>query len=342
LGRAGYSTLGIVANTAYTSAETGLARGFDWYEDYRLTLHRALAMPSLTRRILDRRREWLTSHRSTDPARFRRRVSVAGSFPGWSDVATPGTSPSSLRRPRPVLRPEPFWSRFLPGEVRRAIPIRAMRRGDPTETSARRAYAAAIAHLDSEIGRLLGSMLERGFLDNTLVVVTADHGEEFNEHAALGHGQTLHTQAVRVPLLLFWPGHLAPTRVATRSASPPSGDDHGPRGPTSTLPGLTGSTLARWRGTPVAAISTVTFAPVRNGRSTEARRSLASVQVGRFHYIQYPGDSVGRLYDHVTDPLEMRNLAWTRLADNVLAPLRDSLRVATLPVRAPKGGHHAK
>jgi len=43
------------------------------------------------------------------------------------------------------------------------------------------------------------------------------------------------------------------------------------------------------------------------------------------------------LYDHVTDPLEMRNLAWTRTADSVLGPLRDSLRVATA-VRGGKGG----
>jgi arylsulfatase A-like enzyme len=46
LGRAGYSTLGIVANTAYTSAETGLARGFDRYEDYRLTLRRPSPCPA--------------------------------------------------------------------------------------------------------------------------------------------------------------------------------------------------------------------------------------------------------------------------------------------------------
>jgi hypothetical protein len=46
------------------------------------------------------------------------------------------------------------------------------------------------------------------------------------------------------------------------------------------------------------------------------------------------------LYDHATDPLEMRNLAWTGLADDVLGSLRDSLRVATSAVRAGKGGHH--
>jgi arylsulfatase A-like enzyme len=343
LGRAGYSTVGIVANTAYASAETGLGRGFDRYEDYRLTLRRALAMPSLTRRILDRKREWLHEPPLDGAGRIPAQ-SVSRRLLSWLE-----------RRPQqpyfaflnfydahaPYSAPEPFWSRFLPGETRRAIPIRTARRGDPTEGPARKAYDAAISHLDSEIGALLDSMLQRGFLNNTLVVVTADHGEEFNEHAALGHGQTLHTQALRVPLLLFWPGHLPSARVTapvSLARLPATIMDLVSRpGP---FPGP--SLVPLWRGEPspqVAAISTVTFAPLRNGRSTEARKSLASVQVGRFHYIQYPGDSLGRLYDHATDPLEMRNLVWTHLADDVVGPLRDSLRIATSAARAGKGGH---
>ncbi len=344
LGRAGYSTVGIVANTAYASAETGLGRGFDRYEDYQLTLRRALAMPSLTRRFLDRKREWLHEPPLDGAGRIPAE-SVNRRLLSWLE-----------RRPQrpyfaflnfydahaPYSAPEPFWSRFLPGETRRAVPIRATRRGDPTESSARRAYDAAISHLDSEIGLLLGSMLERGFLDNTIVVVTADHGEEFNEHAALGHGQTLHTQAIRVPLLLFWPGHLPATRVTAPVSlvrlPATIMDLVGMAGP---FPGP--SLVPLWRGgsaPQVAAVSTVTFAAFQHGESTAARRSLASVQVGQFHYIQFPGDSVGRLYDHVTDPLEMHNLAWARSAGDVLGQLRDSLRIATHAVRAGKGGHH--
>ena len=341
LGRAGYATVGIVGNTAYASAETGLSRGFDRYEDYQLTLRRALMMPSLTRRMLDRKREWLHEPPLDGAGRIPA-GSVSRRLLSWLE-----------RRPKqpyfaflnfydahaPYTAPEPFWSRFLPGEIRRAIPIRTMRRGGPTESSARRAYDAAISNLDSEIGSLIGSMIERGYLNNTLVVVTADHGEEFNEHAALGHGQTLHTQALRVPLLLFWPGHLAPTRVAEpiSLARLPATIMELVSGTPGPFPGPGLAPL--WRGDPspqVATLSTVMFAPIGDARAPEARRSLASVQVGRFHYIQYPGDSVGRLYDHATDPLEMQNLAWSPDANEVLGPLRDSLRVAT-SVRAAKG-----
>ena len=331
--RAGYSTVGIVANTAYTSAETGLARGFDWYEDYRLTMRRALTMPSLTRRILDRKRQWLHEPPLDGAGRIPAE-SISRRFLAWLE-----------RRPlqpyfaflnfydahAPYSAPEPFWSRFLPGETRRAVPIRMMRRGDPTQHSARRAYDAAISHLDSEIGELIGSMLERGFLNNTLVIVTADHGEEFNEHAALGHGQTLHTQALRVPLLLFWPGHLAPARVADPvSLARLPATIMELVGQPALFPGPSLTPL--WRNEPkqqVAAFSTVAFPQLRNTGASEERTSLASVQVGRFHYIQYPGDSVGRLYDHDTDPLEVRSLAWDRSVYDVLRSLRDSLRMAT-------------
>ena len=340
LRRAGYSTIGIVANTAYASAETGLGRGFDRYEDYQLTLRRALAMPSLTRRILDRKRESLHEPPLDGAGRIPA-ASVSRRLLSWLERRPARPYFAFLNfydAHAPYSAPEPFWSRLLPGETRRAIPIRASRRGDPTESPARKAYAAAISHLDSEIGALLGSMLERGDLDNTLVVVTADHGEEFNEHAALGHGQTLYTQALRVPLLLFWPGHLPATRVSdpVSLARLPATimDLVGRKGP------FPGPSLAPfWRGDPsprVAAMSTVTFPPIRNGRETVTRRSLASVQVGRFHYIEYPDDSIGRLYDHTTDPLELRNLAWTRLTDDVRGQLRDSLKAATSAVRAGK------
>lgn len=341
LGRAGYSTVGIVGNTAYASAETGLGRGFDRYEDYELTLRRALSMPSLTRRLLDRKRAWMHEPPLDGAGRIPA-ASVNRRLLSWLEQR-PRHQPyfaflNFYDAHAPYSAPEPFWSRFLPGETRRAIPLSAMRRGDPTDTGPRRAYDAAISHLDAEIGTLLGSMLEHGYLNNTLIIVTADHGEEFNEHAALGHGQTLYTQALRVPLVLFWPGHLPPTRVSApvSLARIPATVMELVRGQPGPFPGP--SLVPLWRGDPaphVAATSTLTFPPIRG--TTEARKSITSVQVGQFHFIQYPGDSVGRLYDHASDPLEMRNLAWTQSADDVLRSLRDSLRVATSAVGTGRG-----
>jgi len=69
--------------------------------------------------------------------------------------------------------------------------------------------AGELAWTDAEIGRVMSDLERRGFAGNTLVVVVADHGEEFLEHGALGHRRTLYDEVVRIPLILRLPGTLA-------------------------------------------------------------------------------------------------------------------------------------
>ena len=64
------------------------------------------------------------------------------------------------------------------------------------------------------------------------------------------------------------------------------------------------------------------------------------MQVGPFHYIQSSRDSVGVLFDHATDPLEVRNLVWTHEHDGIVRQLRDSLAAATHGRNDGKGGDH--
>lgn len=74
-------------------------------------------------------------------------------------------------------------------------------------------YRGEIAWVDSAIGELLAELERRGTLDDTLIVITADHGEEFFEHDERGHRQSLYDEVLRVPLLV----------VPPRSAAPASG-----------------------------------------------------------------------------------------------------------------------
>ena len=69
-------------------------------------------------------------------------------------------------------------------------------------------HAGELAWTDAEIGRVLDELARRGLAANTLVVVVADHGDEFLEHGALGHRRTLYPEVVRVPVLLRWPAGL--------------------------------------------------------------------------------------------------------------------------------------
>ena len=63
-------------------------------------------------------------------------------------------------------------------------------------------YDGALSYVDSELGRLLAELRRLGRFHETLIVVTSDHGEEFLDHGATGHGQTLYEELLRVPLLL--------------------------------------------------------------------------------------------------------------------------------------------
>ncbi len=67
-------------------------------------------------------------------------------------------------------------------------------------------YDGEIAYVDSQIGRLLAGMRTRGMSGNTLVVLVADHGEEFLEHGGLGHGHTLYQELLSIPLIMSGPG----------------------------------------------------------------------------------------------------------------------------------------
>ncbi len=70
----------------------------------------------------------------------------------------------------------------------------------------RRRYDASIAAVDRTLAPLFATLREGGLLEQTIVVVLSDHGEEFGEHGGFGHGRTLYDEVLRVPLLMRVPG----------------------------------------------------------------------------------------------------------------------------------------
>jgi len=67
-------------------------------------------------------------------------------------------------------------------------------------------YKAEVESVDERVGYILKALEYRGFLDNTIVVFTSDHGEFFGEHGLLGHGQNHYEQVIHVPLIIAGPG----------------------------------------------------------------------------------------------------------------------------------------
>jgi arylsulfatase A-like enzyme len=124
------------------------------------------------------------------PLHVRRRV--AGPPPPGVDDAEANAKLVDIKR----------WFELSPAEVER---LRAL-------------YDAEVAALDSRLARLFDGLRARGLLDRAIVVVTADHGEEFREHGGLQHGNTLYQESVRIPLFITGPG-LPAGRVVTDQVS---------------------------------------------------------------------------------------------------------------------------
>ncbi|MCP4246437.1 MAG: sulfatase-like hydrolase/transferase, partial [bacterium] len=81
-------------------------------------------------------------------------------------------------------------------------------------------YDGEIAYLDAQIGRLLEALRSAGQFEDTVVVLTADHGEEFKEHGQLGHARTLFGEQLRVPLVIAGDPRLAPQQRLADLVSP--------------------------------------------------------------------------------------------------------------------------
>jgi arylsulfatase len=76
-------------------------------------------------------------------------------------------------------------------------------------------YDAEVLSLDMALRTYFDELRARGVLDNAVIVITADHGEEFKEHGLIGHDKTLFEEVVRVPLIVVMPGQTERKDVQT-------------------------------------------------------------------------------------------------------------------------------
>ncbi|GEM_PF-1013234 len=90
----------------------------------------------------------------------------------------------------PLTPPEPFKSKY-PGDDYASL------------------YKAEVAYTDSRLGLILAALKSLSVEEETIVILTADHGESLGEHDYWGHGQQLYEVSVRVPLIVKIPGKLA-------------------------------------------------------------------------------------------------------------------------------------
>jgi arylsulfatase A-like enzyme len=206
---AGYRTAVLSANPGFVTPVNGIGRGFD---DFVVLVGPPAEGPEVPKQIpadvgLQRFVRVAEADLVTDEAVHFLRKRRAAQEPFFLYVhyidphadyfppgeyrkrfGVPADSPLLGMEQRRIMNPNPLGT--LPSEADLATAVSL--------------YDGEIAFLSHEIGRLLDAV-ER-LAPHTLVVFTADHGEEFGEHGGLGHGMTLWEEQLHVPLILVGPG----------------------------------------------------------------------------------------------------------------------------------------
>jgi arylsulfatase A-like enzyme len=325
----GYVTGAFVANSIFGPPVFGLDRGFIHYSQRPLRLGTVLGASPLIR--------WLTGlyNRTFDEhyaANRRTADDIAEEFLRWRKRHPDRPYFAFLNlfdAHEPYDPPSPWDTLFGHPELRRIT------RDRPSATVIRDltdGYDGGIAYMDDALRRMFEALEVDGGLDNTLVIITSDHGEHLGERDLIDHGNSLYTALLHVPLVISWPGRLPghlrvdhavslrdlPVTIAELAGAPAS------------FPGQSLSRL--W--TPDAApdnpdtlYAAVEFAPRQLPWHPIAKGSIRSVMVWPWHYI-INGDGSEELYDMERDPTEIGPVATDSA---VLARMRTTM--ATFPER---------
>jgi arylsulfatase A-like enzyme len=348
LARRGYATAGLVANTYYCNARYGLDRGFARYEDFHenqtISLYEAVRCTSLGKCLLglmgysmdfapgekDSRKtaammnndalQWLAQRPSGRPFFL---------FLNYYDAHSPFVPPvEASKRFGLCALPRSEQVKML----KRAHEINQEKEPSKIEAAERAriqqqainilvdGYDSSIAYLDDQIGRLFDELRRQGLLENTLVIVTSDHGEHIQERGFSGHGLSLYRRELHVPLLVFPPRAVPSRRVVAEPVNlrelPATVVDllglaHGSEPP------FPGRSLARFFQ-PGHSVTGSLIEPVLSQVEHQTTipplpwvpASLGSVKAlttEKEVYIRN-GDGREELYDRLNDPFEQKNL----------------------------------
>jgi arylsulfatase A-like enzyme len=228
LGARGYLTAAFSGNTFLFSRSMGFGRGFIHFEDCFESLDGMLSRTIWGREITAR----LLKHS----------LLPAGKRPGWRNAADINRNVLHWldRQPGkpffiainyfdlhdPQLLPASHRTRFnTPADQDRSGQTHSPASSERPEAELDAynspiayvdAYDSAVAYIDEQFGDLLEKLRSRGRLENTLIIVTSDHGELLGEHGLFSHRRSLYRAEIQVPLIFWWPSSVpGGTRVGT-------------------------------------------------------------------------------------------------------------------------------
>jgi len=196
LSAAGFYTTACTGN-GYVDEEDGYAHGF---QEFRNMMHETGVENDaiLGKQIVDAALGQLGKHRDQPTYLFMGTIDTHGPWIArkpWIDIYSPG----------------PYRGPFQEFGTAKDLGIRPGAMGcsiipPPDDVERLRAiYDSAISYQDEQVGRLVAQLKAWGIWDQTMLIVTADHGEELFEDTRCGHGGSLRDSLLRVPLLVHDP-----------------------------------------------------------------------------------------------------------------------------------------
>lgn len=323
----GYETVGFAANPYYLQKGWGIAQGFETYEDYSLSLGNNLAKTLIGSAIVqpifqnlfsfERFYRWDAHEVNGKVFRWfqQRPRRPFFLFINYFDAHDPyvttapykgrfGQAPASLIRKL----------RFVAENAEPASAIKPERRKLLADS-----YDDCLAYLDDQVGELLHFFGETPEWQNTIVIITADHGEEFGSHGDYIHGFDLYRQLLHVPLIIAGPGVPKDVRITHLAAT---------RQLFSTVLDLAGGGKTPFSRTSLARFWNPAYRPMpfddavvsELSRYTNRGRQkgMICVTTARYQYVEHR-DGRQELYDWTVDPKEQANLATSPKEQSTLA-----------------------
>jgi len=196
----GYATAAFVTNTGYLSRRWQFDQGFEGY----------VAQPTHADVLNSRLLPWLDRVKGR---RFLLFVNYMDAHRPYNTTPRPGITDQPVEPDGGVLL-DSLFNIVMP-DTGQAPPELVQKVIDQ--------YDTAIANVDDAVGKLIDKLKSMGVYDNTIVVVTSDHGEYFGEHNLVEHSKDLYQEALAVPLIIKFPGQgdaKTDDRVVTSSDVP--------------------------------------------------------------------------------------------------------------------------
>jgi arylsulfatase A-like enzyme len=105
----------------------------------------------------------------------------------------------------------------IDGRTRTLLDIRRQKRSvnGADERKLQGLYSGGVAYNDAELAHFVSQLTARYPSEEILLIFTSDHGDELFDHGGVLHGYTLYEEQLHVPLVFWWPGHVAPHTVDT-------------------------------------------------------------------------------------------------------------------------------